>query len=51
MTIEVTLKEGIHLNDFILELTNAGVYIESMRNKSNRLEEIFLSLINGKPEE
>ena len=50
-TIAVTLKEGAHLNDFVLELTNEGVYIESMRNKSNRLEEVFLSLINGKPEE
>lgn len=50
-TIEATLQEGMHLNDFILELTNEGIYIESMRNKSNRLEEIFLSLINGRDEE
>lgn len=50
-TLEVTLKEGARLNDFILQLTSAGIDIQSMRNKSNRLEEIFLSLINGASEE
>ncbi len=46
-TLEVTLKDGARLNDFIVQLAQAGVTIQSMRNKSNRLEEIFLSLISG----
>ncbi|OGZ45426.1 MAG: ABC transporter [Candidatus Ryanbacteria bacterium RIFCSPHIGHO2_02_FULL_48_12] len=46
-TLEVTLKDGARLNDFIVQLARADVTIQSMRNKSNRLEEIFLSLISG----
>ena len=46
-TLEVTLKDGARLNDFIVQLAQADVTIQSMRNKSNRLEEIFLSLIGG----
>jgi ABC-2 type transport system ATP-binding protein len=43
-TLEVTLHHGTRLNDFILQLANAGIEIQSMRNKSNKLEEVYLSL-------
>ena len=36
------------MNDLILQLNSADIQIESMRNKVNRLEELFVSLVNSK---
>lgn len=43
-TIEVTLTEDQLLSDVLQQLNNQGVRIRSMRNKANRLEELFLRL-------
>lgn len=44
-SLEVTLKKGESLNDVFAQLSNQGVQIASMRNKSNRLEELFMNLV------
>lgn len=44
-SLEVALKKGQALNDVFLQLNNQGIQISSMRNKSNRLEELFLSVV------
>ena len=43
-TIEMNLTRGDTLNEAILELNRHNIYIKSMRNKANRLEELFLNL-------
>lgn len=45
-TIEVTLTEGESLNGVFTQLSNQGITIASMRNKSNRLEELFMRLVD-----
>lgn len=45
MSLEVTLKKGDSLNEVFAQLSAQGVAVASMRNKSNRLEELFLSLV------
>jgi ABC-2 type transport system ATP-binding protein len=49
---EITLNQGDSLNQIITNFTEAGVEVVSMRNKSNRLEELFMGLVeddnNGK---
>jgi ABC-2 type transport system ATP-binding protein len=46
-TIELNLTKGDTLNAAILELNRHNIYIKSMRNKANRLEELFLNLTKG----
>ena len=41
-TIEMTLRKGEVLGDVILALGKIGIRVRSMRNKTNRLEELFL---------
>ncbi len=43
-TIEMTLRKGEVLGDAILALGKLGIRVRSMRNKSNRLEELFLDV-------
>lgn len=45
-TIEVTLSEGETLNAVFEQLTNLNIKVASMRNKSNRLEELFMRLVD-----
>jgi len=45
--LEVDVEKGASLNDLFAKLSVAGVDVLSMRNKSNRLEELFVSLVNG----
>lgn len=47
LSLEVTLKKGESLNDVFAQLSAQGVQIASMRNKSNRLEELFISLVEN----
>ena len=47
-TIEVDVANDETLNNLILQLDSADIKIDSMRNKVNRLEELFVSLINNK---
>lgn len=43
-TIEADIEEGQTLNDLLAELTKQGLVVTGMRNKANRLEEVFLHL-------
>ncbi len=46
-TIEVNLTKDETLSDAILELNRHNIYVKSMRNKANRLEELFVNLTKG----
>lgn len=46
-TLEVELEKGRALNDLFGQLTAYGVEVVSMRNKVNRLEELFVTLVQG----
>lgn len=48
-SIEVEHARGSSLNDLFRALDAAGVRISSMRNKANRLEELFLRLVEQSP--
>ena len=43
--VEVDIQRGQSLNAIFEALSNAGVQVTSMRNKSNRLEELFVRLV------
>ncbi|WP_394167581.1 ABC transporter ATP-binding protein [Photobacterium piscicola] len=45
-TLEVDLNKGDDLNSVFSTLTTQGIVVRSMRNKSNRLEELFVNLVN-----
>lgn len=44
-SLTVTLKKGQSLNAVFNQLSALGIEVASMRNKSNRLEELFLNLV------
>jgi ABC-2 type transport system ATP-binding protein len=46
-TFEVRIDNNLSLNDFFALLSNYGINIHSLRNKTNRLEELFLDLIKN----
>lgn len=46
-TLEVEVKREQGLNPVFSQLTDQGINVLSMRNKANRLEELFVSLVNG----
>ncbi|MEM7083341.1 MAG: ABC transporter ATP-binding protein [Pseudomonadota bacterium] len=46
LTLEVEMQSSQHLNDLFGELTRQNIAIESMRTKSNRLEELFIRLVD-----
>ncbi len=43
---EVTINKGCNLNDLFSELSKKDIVITGVRNKSNRLEELFINLID-----
>lgn len=45
MTLEVEIEKQHSLNELYSALTDKGIQVSSMRNKSNRLEELFLRLL------
>ena len=45
-TLEVEVEKGQGLNTLFGRLSDLGVEVSSMRNKSNRLEELFIRLVN-----
>ncbi|WP_410686213.1 ABC transporter ATP-binding protein [Avibacterium paragallinarum] len=47
-TLEVEVKREQGLNQLFLQLTQQGVKVLSMRNKANRLEELFVSMALNK---
>ena len=46
-SFEVELARGTDLNELFHALDRANVRVRSMRNKANRLEELFLALVEG----
>lgn len=46
-TFEIKLDTKWTLNDIFTVFTQRGIHIHSMRNKTNRLEELFLDLIHN----
>jgi len=47
--MEIEIKKGQSLNDVFDRLSEQGITVTSMRNKANRLEELFISLVeNGR---
>lgn len=49
-TLEVGVCRGQDLNRLFAELSAAGIRIDSLRNKTNRLEQLFLDLIGASPD-
>ena len=47
-TLEVEVNKEQNLNEIFVALTAAGGEVVSMRNKSNRLEELFMRLVEGR---
>jgi ABC-2 type transport system ATP-binding protein len=45
-TLEVEVSKGQSLNDIFAQLSAQGVAVNSMRNKVNRLEELFIRLVD-----
>jgi ABC-2 type transport system ATP-binding protein len=46
-SIEIELEKSQGLNDVFSQLTQLGIKVLSMRNKANRLEELFVSLVRN----
>ena len=46
-TLEVDVEKGQHINDVFAALDAQGIHIGSMRNRANRLEEMFVNLVEG----
>lgn len=44
-TLEISVPKNLHLNQLFELLSNNGITVTSLRNKSNRLEELFLNLV------
>lgn len=47
--LEVSIHAGQNLNEVFGRLSSSGIAVQSMRNKSNRLEELFIDLVENKP--
>lgn len=46
--IEVAIEAGRDLNELFAALSAQGMSVQSLRNKANRLEELFLGLVDNK---
>ena len=49
--IEVEVAKGQGLNEVFAQLTAQSLHVASMRTKTNRLEELFIRLVESKPAE
>lgn len=47
-TLEIEVSKEQNLNEIFLRLSGVGIDVLSMRNKSNRLEELFIRLVEQK---
>ena len=45
-TLDVEVSKGQNLNDIFSQLSASGIVVNSMRNKVNRLEELFVRLVD-----
>jgi ABC-2 type transport system ATP-binding protein len=46
-TLEIEMSKTQSLNDIFAQLSAQGIAVNSMRNKVNRLEELFVRLVDG----
>lgn len=46
-TLEITLNKNQNLNDVFRQLNDFNIQIISMRNKNNRLEELFMGVVDN----
>lgn len=46
-TLEITLNKNQNLNDVFRQLNDFNIQIVSMRNKNNRLEELFMAVVDN----
>jgi len=46
-TLEVEIERGQSMNALFDDLSRQNIHVVSMRNKANRLEELFVSLVDG----
>ena len=46
-SLEVEVEKGQHINQVFAELDRQGIHVGSMRNRANRLEEMFVTLVEG----
>ncbi len=47
-TVEVEVEQKKNINDLFVELNKHNISVRSIRSKSNRLEELFLALVDHK---
>jgi ABC-2 type transport system ATP-binding protein len=50
-TMEVDMDKGHDLNSLYSRLSECHIKVVSMRNKSNRLEQLFMSMLNTNSKE
>lgn len=50
-SLEIEIEKTVGLNQVFQQLTDLGVQVLSMRNKANRLEELFVDIVKQKGEE
>jgi ABC-2 type transport system ATP-binding protein len=48
-TLEAEIRRGDSINSLFSELTSHAIQVNSMRNKTNRLEELFMNLVESGP--
>jgi ABC-2 type transport system ATP-binding protein len=46
-TLEIEMSKTQSLNDIFAQLSAQGIAVNSMRNKVNRLEELFIRLVDN----
>jgi ABC-2 type transport system ATP-binding protein len=46
-SLEVEVEKGQNINQLFAELDEQGIQVSSMRNRANRLEEMFVKLVEG----
>lgn len=46
-TLEVDVPKGLELNTLFNQFSAAGIHVKSLRNKANRLEELFVRLVEA----
>ncbi|MEP4147957.1 MAG: ABC transporter ATP-binding protein [Halioglobus sp.] len=46
-SMEIEVQKGQHINQVFSALDSQGIHVGSMRNRANRLEEMFVSLVEG----
>ena len=46
-SVEIEISQNQSLNDIFALFNEKNIYVKSMRNKSNRLEELFVSMVDN----